>query len=65
MDFDQTVIQSISIIILLILLGMWFRKMGVLIEEDGGLFARLITQYTLPALIFHALSTLSGAGSIL
>ncbi|MCK5839205.1 MAG: hypothetical protein KAG99_05120, partial [Bacteroidales bacterium] len=57
MNFDQAAIQSISIIVILILGGMGFRKLGVLKEEDGGLFARMITQYTLPALIFHALST--------
>ena len=57
MNFDQAAIQSISIIVILILFGMGFRKLGVLKEEDGELFARMITQYTLPALIFHALST--------
>jgi len=57
MDFNQTIIQSVSIIIVMILMGMGFRRVGVLKEEDSGVLARLITQYTLPALIFHALST--------
>jgi len=57
MDFNLTVVQSVSIIIIMILMGMGFRKIGILKEEDSSVFARLITNYTLPALIFHALST--------
>ena len=57
MDFDITVIQSVSVIIIMILMGMGFRNIGILKEEDSTVFARLITNYTLPALIFHALST--------
>ena len=56
MDFTQTVIQSISIVVLMILLGTTFRKIGLLKDEDGTTFARIVTNYTLPALIFHALS---------
>ena len=40
----------------MIFLAMGLRRLGVIKEEDGGLIARLITQYTLPALIFGALS---------
>ena len=57
MDFDISVVQSVSIIIIMILMGMGFRNIGILKEEDSTVFARLITNYTLPALIFHALST--------
>ena len=57
MDFDITVIQSVSIIVIMILMGMGFRNIGILKEDDSAVFARLITNYTLPALIFHALST--------
>ena len=56
MTFDQSVIQSVGILIGMIFLAMGLRRLGVIKEEQGGLFARLITQYTLPALIFAALS---------
>ena len=56
MTFDQSVIQAVGILIGMIFLAMGLRRLGVIKEEDGGLFARLITQYTLPALIFGALS---------
>ena len=56
MSFDQSVIQAVGILIGMIFLAMGLRRLGVIKEEDGGLIARLITQYTLPALIFGALS---------
>lgn len=56
MTFDQSVIQAVGILIGMIFLSMGLRKFGVIKEEHGDLFARLITQYTLPALIFGALS---------
>ncbi len=56
MSFDQSVIQSVGVLIGMIFLAMGLRRLGVIKEEQGGLFARLITQYTLPALIFGALS---------
>jgi len=56
MSFDQSVIQSVGILIGMIFLAMGLRRFGVIKEEHGDLFARLITQYTLPALIFGALS---------
>lgn len=59
MSFDQTVVESVAALIGMIFLGMGLRHFGILKEEDGGLFARLITQYTLPALIFLSLSTSS------
>jgi len=57
MSFDQSVFQSIGALVAMIFLAMGFRAIGVLREKDGALFAKLITQYTLPALIFGALST--------
>ncbi|MDP8219406.1 MAG: AEC family transporter [Candidatus Theseobacter exili] len=57
MTFDQSVIQSISILIIMIFAAMGLRKIGIIKEEQGELFARIITQYTLPALIFSALSS--------
>ena len=57
MSFDESVVQSVAILIGMIFLAMGLRRWGVIKEEQGGLFARLVTQYTLPALIFGALST--------
>jgi len=56
MDFTQTVIESITIVVILILIGTGLRGLGVLKAADGSVFAKIVTQYTLPALIFHALS---------
>jgi predicted permease len=57
MSFDQSVIQSVGILVGMILMAMFLRDRGVLKEEHGGLFAKLITTYTLPCVIFTALST--------
>jgi predicted permease len=57
MSFDQSVVQSVGVLIAMILLATGLRGWGVLKEEYGGIFARLITQYTLPALIFTSLSS--------
>lgn len=59
MSFDQTVVESVAALISMIFLAMGLRHFGIVKEENGGLFARLITQYTLPALIFTSLSTSS------
>jgi predicted permease len=56
LSYDQSVIQAVAILIGLIFLSMALREWGVIKESDGGLFSRLITQFTLPALIFSALS---------
>ena len=56
LSYDQSVIQAVAILIGLIFMAMALREWGVIKESDGGLFARLITQFTLPALIFSALS---------
>lgn len=57
MSFSENVIVSISILVGLIFLAMGLRKLGVLKEEDGGVLAGLITNVSLPALIFTALSS--------
>jgi hypothetical protein len=59
MTFDQTVIASVTALVGMIFLAMGLRNLGMLREKDGDLFARLITQYTMPALIFSSLSTSS------
>lgn len=56
LTYDQSVIQAVAILIGLIFLSMALREWGVIKESDGGLFSRMITQFTLPALIFAALS---------
>lgn len=56
LSYDQSVIRAVAILISLIFLAMGLRQWGVIKESDGGLFAKLITQLTLPALIFSALS---------
>jgi len=55
-SFSENVIVSIGILVGLIFLAMGLRKIGVLKEEDGGVLAGLITNVSLPALIFTALS---------
>lgn len=56
LSYDQSVIQAVAVLIGLIFMAMALREWGVIKDSDGGLFARLITQFTLPALIFSALS---------
>lgn len=56
MDFNQSVYESVGVLIALILIAMGLRKAGVVKEEHSALFAKVITQFTLPALIFNALS---------
>lgn len=58
MTFNETVVQSVTILVTLILVSWFFKKIKLLKEEQSGLFAKLITQFTLPALIFTALSTI-------
>ena len=47
---------SILILAVIILLVVWLRKVSILREENGVLFSKLVTQVTLPALIFDALA---------
>jgi predicted permease len=46
---------SIVALVGLILLAMGLRRLGVVKEEHGAIFAKLVTQVTLPALIFVSL----------
>jgi len=50
---------SILVLGAVILLVMFLRKQGIVKEENGVLFARLVTTVTLPALIFDSLSNSS------
>ncbi|NOX15574.1 MAG: AEC family transporter [Epsilonproteobacteria bacterium] len=56
MSFNEVVVQSISILIFMILLGVLLRNLGILKEEHAKIFANLILSFTLPALIFTSLS---------
>ncbi len=47
---------SILVLALIILLVVWLRKRGMFQSEHGLLFSKLVTQVTLPALIFDALA---------
>jgi len=49
-------LTSIFVLALVILLVVLLRKRGVLKQENGILFSKLVTQVTLPALIFEALA---------
>ncbi len=56
MSFNEIVTQSITILIIMILLGMVLRIVGILKEEHSKIFANIILNFTLPALIFSSLS---------
>jgi predicted permease len=56
MSFNEIVTQSITILIAMILLGMVLRIAGILKEEHSKIFANVILNFTLPALIFSSLS---------
>ncbi|MDG4812287.1 AEC family transporter [Hydrogenovibrio sp. 3SP14C1] len=49
-------IPSILILIALISLVVLVRKIGIVKQENGALFAQIVTHLTLPATIFYALS---------
>ena len=49
-------LSSIMILAVVILFVVYLRKIGLLKEENGILFSKLVTQVTLPALIFDALA---------
>jgi len=53
----QTILtQSIAVLVAMILLGSLLRHIGMFKEEHGAFFARMVTDITLPALIFLAIS---------
>jgi len=59
MPITTRLIASIVVLLGLICLASFLRHRGVLKEEHGGVFAGLVTQVTLPALIFVSLATTS------
>lgn len=52
MDFQIRVLSSIAVLVGLICLAVLLRKLKVLDESQGVLFAKLVSQVTLPATIF-------------
>jgi predicted permease len=56
MPFAENLLQAIIVIIGLIGLVQYLRHVGLLLREHAGLFARLVTEVTLPALIFVSLA---------
>ena len=54
--FNEVLTQSILILVTMILLGTLLRKIGVVKFEHSAFFARIVTDVTLPALIFLAVS---------
>ncbi len=56
MPFAENLLQAIIVIIGLIGLVQYLRHLGLLLREHAGLFARLVTEVTLPALIFVSLA---------
>lgn len=56
MHFEQNLIQAIVVIFGLILLAMGLRRLGLVQEDYAQIFARLVTEITLPALIFISIA---------
>ena len=52
----ETAISSILVLVALIGLVVLLRKKGVIADDSGPQFAKLVTQFTLPALIFFSLA---------
>jgi len=52
----EKLLESVGLLVILVLLGVVLRRIGLLRDEHGPLLARLVTQVTLPALIFSALA---------
>lgn len=56
MDFLRILTESVVALLGVILFAAWLRNRGILKEEHGALFARLVTDLTLPAMIFVSLA---------
>ncbi len=56
MDIHFRIVSSIIVLLLLICFAMLLRRVGLLDEDDGEIFSRLITNVTLPALIFVSMA---------
>lgn len=52
MDIHFRIVSSILVLLALICFAMFLRRIGLLDERDGKIFSKLITNVTLPALIF-------------
>lgn len=49
-------LSSIIVVVVLIGFAIFLKGLGFLKKEDDGLFSKIVTQVTLPAVIFAALS---------
>jgi predicted permease len=56
LSFNELLTQSILVLVGMILMGTLSRKLGIFKDEHSTFFARIVTDITLPALIFLALS---------
>jgi predicted permease len=56
MNITTSMIQSVLVLIILIMLAYLLKRFGFIKKEHGGLFAKIVTGFTLPALIFSAVS---------
>ncbi|MFA5419824.1 MAG: AEC family transporter [Bacteroidales bacterium] len=56
MNTDQNLIEGVVVMLAMISLIVWLKKMGVFKSEDSELFSRLVMHITLPALIFSSLA---------
>jgi malate permease and related proteins len=59
MNLHAQVLASVTVLVLLICLAVLLRRTGVIQEENGRVFAKLVTHVTLPALIFSSLAQAS------
>ncbi len=59
MNLHAQVLASVTVLVLLICLAVLLRRTGVVQEENGRAFAKLVTHVTLPALIFSSLARAS------
>ena len=56
MDVHSRIVSSILVLLALICFAMFLRRIGLLDERDGEIFSKLITNVTLPALIFLSMA---------
>ena len=57
MSADLQVVETVLAFAAVVVVCVFLKKLSVVREEDCPLFARLLTQVALPAVIFHQLST--------
>ena len=56
MDDHIRIVSSIVVLLLLICVTLLFKRIGLLQESDGAVFSKMITNITLPALIFFSMA---------